>query len=89
MWRDYLLLPSQSIAVARNVNSGYIGTMTKLQKAVAALITQHGSLRKAEAATGINYAYLQRLHKGTKVNPTPAVLAKLGLEKRSTYRSLA
>lgn len=85
----YALLPSQSIGVARNVNRAYIGSMTKLQKAAAALIKQHGSLRKAGKASGINYAYLQRLHKGTKVNPTPAMLAKLGLEKRSTYRELA
>lgn len=63
--------------------------MTKLQATVAALIKQHGSLRKAGDATGINYAYLQRLHKGIKNNPTPEVLARLGLEKRSTYRSLA
>lgn len=62
--------------------------MTKLQKAAAALIKQHGSLRKAEAATGINYAYLQRLHTGEKINPSTDVLAKLGLQKHSTYRRL-
>lgn len=62
--------------------------MTKLQATVAALIKQHGSLRKAGTATGINYAYLQRLHKGTKVNPTAAMLARLGLRRRSTYGDL-
>lgn len=63
--------------------------MTKLQATVDALIKRHGSLRKAGTATGINYAYLQRLHKGIKANPRPEVLAKLGLEKRSSYRVLA
>lgn len=63
--------------------------MTKLQKAADALIKRYGSLRKAQAATGINYAYLQRLHKGDKVNPSDAVLAKLGLRKRSAYENLA
>jgi hypothetical protein len=62
--------------------------MTKLQKAVAALIKQHGSLRKAEAATGINYAYLQRLRKGTKVRPSEEVLAKLGLKEQARYVSI-
>lgn len=62
--------------------------MTKLQQTVDALIKRHGSLRKAQVATGINYAYLQRLQKGDKINPSAAVLAKLGLEKRATYRCL-
>jgi hypothetical protein len=63
--------------------------MTKVQKAVAALIAEHGSLRKAGKATGINYAYLSRLHRGKKTNPTPTVLALLGLERRSTYRQVS
>lgn len=61
--------------------------MTKLQRTVEALLKRHGSLRKAQAATGINYAYLQRLHKGDKVNPSAQILAKLGIEKRVTYRN--
>lgn len=76
------------MTVAQKVNGCYSMTMTKLQKAAAALIKQHGSLRKAGIASGINYAYLQRLHKGGKVNPSPDVLAKLGLQKHSTYRCL-
>lgn len=59
--------------------------MTKIQAAAERLIKKHGSLRKAEAATGINYAYLQRLAKGDRVNPTPSVLAILGLEQRVDY----
>jgi hypothetical protein len=62
--------------------------MTKLQRAAAAVIKQYGSLRKAGTATGINYAYLQRLSKGGKVNPSVEVLAKLGLARHSTYRCI-
>lgn len=62
--------------------------MTKLQKAVAELVLRHGSLRKAGKASGINHVYLHRLLKGQKVNPSEAVLAELGLRKRSTYTSL-
>lgn len=62
--------------------------MTRIQKAVAALKKQHKTWRAAGKASGINYAYLYRLHKGTKVNPEPEVLAKLGIEKRVTYRNL-
>ena len=60
--------------------------MTKIQRAAERLIKQHGSLRKAQAATGINYAYLQRLAKGERVNPTESVLAVLGIQKRVIYR---
>jgi hypothetical protein len=59
--------------------------MTKIQEAAERLIRKHGSLRKAEAATGINYAYLQRLAKGTKVRPTDLVLEILGIEQRVSY----
>lgn len=59
--------------------------MTKIQAAAERLRKRYGSYRKAEAATGINYAYLQRLAKGGRVNPTPAVLEILGLEQRVEY----
>lgn len=59
--------------------------MTKVQQAARRLIDRHGSLRKAEAATGINYNYLHRLASGEKINPGPDTLALLGLERRETY----
>jgi hypothetical protein len=59
--------------------------MTKIQQAADRLIKRYGSLRKAQAATGINYAYLQRLAKGEKTAPSDEVLAKLGLEQRVRY----
>jgi hypothetical protein len=59
--------------------------MTKIQEAVARLKERYGSYRKAEAATGINYAYLQRLATEERTEPSDKVLAVLGLERRVTY----
>jgi hypothetical protein len=59
--------------------------MTKVQIAALNLRDKYGSYRKAEVATGINYAYLQRLATGEKTAPSDAVLAILGLEQRVTY----
>ena len=59
--------------------------MTKIQEAAERLRKRYGSYRKAEAATGINYAYLQRLATGDKVNPSDAVLTVLGLERREVF----
>jgi hypothetical protein len=53
---------------------------------VRQLVEQHGGLRKAARAIQINYAYLSRLGAGKKVNPTTAVLKKLGLERTVTIR---
>lgn len=47
-----------------------------------------GSLRIAGRALRINYAYLQRLRSGEKINPTAATLKKLGLRKAVTYTPL-
>lgn len=59
--------------------------MTKIQKAVERLVKKHGSYRKAEAAIGINYAYLQRLATAERIDPSDEVLAALGLERRISY----
>lgn len=59
--------------------------MTKIQEAAERLRKKYGSYRKAEAAVGINYAYLQRLAKGDKTAPSDEVLAILGLERRESY----
>jgi hypothetical protein len=63
--------------------------MTRIQRAVAALKKQHGTWRAAALAAGIDHVYLYRLYKGTKTNPETAVLAKLGIEKRVTYRRVS
>jgi hypothetical protein len=59
--------------------------MTKIQEAAVRLKNKYGSYRKADAATGINYAYLQKLASGVKVAPEEWVLEILGIEKRVTY----
>ena len=59
--------------------------MTKIQAAAERLKVKHGSWRKAGSATGINYAYLHRLAKGEKTDPSDDVLAILGLERRETF----
>lgn len=43
------------------------------------LVAEHGSLRKAGKAIGVDYAYLHRLRKGTKTDPGESVLKRLGL----------
>lgn len=59
--------------------------MTRVQETVLKLKAKHGSWRKLQKATGINYNYLFRLSTGEKVNPSDTVLAILGLERRETY----
>jgi DNA-binding Xre family transcriptional regulator len=55
----------------------YIDGMN-LKKIVAALVKQHGNLRKASAETGISPAQLCRLRKGGQKNPSMDTLKKLG-----------
>jgi len=49
------------------------------------LVNQHGGVRKAARALQIDAAYLLRIGKGEKVNPSAAILRKLGLRKVTTY----
>lgn len=52
-----------------------------LTEAVQNAIDKHGGLRAAARALDINWAYLWRLHRGEKRNPTAKVLRKLKLRK--------
>jgi hypothetical protein len=52
-----------------------------LTEAVQRAIDKHGGLRAAARALDINWAYLWRLHRGEKRNPTTKVLRKLKLRK--------
>lgn len=63
-------------------------TDSMLTTAVKALIAKHGGVRPAARVLGINYAYLSRLGRGEKSNPTPAVLRKLGLKKVVSYEPI-
>jgi hypothetical protein len=59
--------------------------MTRIQKAARALIDKHGSLRRAQAVSGISYSLLSKIANGQHVNPTAETLEKLGLHVRRNY----
>lgn len=50
---------------------------------------EHGSLRAAAKALGIDAGYLSRLKSGEKLNPGDDVLSALGLERVTIYRAAA
>lgn len=50
------------------------------------LLSKHGSLRVVGRVLEIDHAYLKRLRDGDKVNPSEAVLKKLGLKRIVTYK---
>lgn len=60
--------------------------MNDIQLAVKALVDHYGSYRSAADAIDLNYAYLWRLRKGEKTDPSDEVLRKLGLVREVTYR---
>jgi hypothetical protein len=62
--------------------------MTGIQRAAAKLIKQHGGLRKASAAIGIDAPYLSRLRNGIKRNPSDEILRKLGIARQVSYRAI-
>jgi ferredoxin-fold anticodon binding domain-containing protein len=53
---------------------------------ISMLVDRHGSLRNVGKILGIDHAYLCRLQAGDKVNPSDAVLKKLGLQRVVTYK---
>jgi hypothetical protein len=60
--------------------------MNELTAAIERAITQHGSLRKAARALGVDFAYLWRLKTGSKKNPGAELAQKLGIAKEVTFR---
>lgn len=60
--------------------------MIKLELAVISRINEYKSLREASRKLGISAAYLSRLIRGVKTNPSNETLAKLGIEKVDRYR---
>jgi hypothetical protein len=62
--------------------------MTRLQRAVRALIKTHGGVRAAARATGLDAGYLSRLRNGSQKNPSEAVLLILGITRRVTYHAI-
>lgn len=65
-------------------------TMPKsdLQMHVDKLVKQHGGLRAAARATGVDSGYLWKMRKGRCTNPTAETLKKLGLERVETIQTL-
>jgi len=61
----------------------------KLIDRVDQVVNQHGGVRKAARALQIDAAYLLRIGKGEKVNPSAAILRKLGLRKVTSYEQIA
>lgn len=55
--------------------------MSEIAKAVERAVKQHGGLRKAARALGIQAPYLCRLRYGDKTNPSDKILRKLGLAR--------
>jgi hypothetical protein len=60
-----------------------------LELSIEAAEEEHGSLRSAAKALGIDPGYLSRLKNGEKTNPSDEVLAALGLERVVLYRAAA
>ena len=56
-----------------------------LSERIDQLCIQHGSLRAAARVIGIDHTYLFRLYTGSKREPSPKVLKKLGLRRVVTY----
>lgn len=52
-----------------------------IKRTVLALVKKHKSYREASRAIGVSSPYLCKLANGSKVNPTTAVLRKLGIVK--------
>ena len=64
------------------------GMPSSIELAIEAKEEEHGSLRAAAKAIGVDAGYLSRLRNGEKLNPGDDVLAALGLERVVTYRAL-
>ena len=59
--------------------------MITLSARVNELVLKHGSFRIAARAVQVDSAYLFRLWKSEKVNPSASTLRKLGLRRVVTY----
>lgn len=53
---------------------------------IGALLDIYNTYRALGRSLGIDHAYLQRMHRGVKTNPSAAVLRKLSLVKEVRYR---
>ena len=61
-----------------------------VRERIGQLIHRHGSLRKCAKVLEISPAYLSRLFRGEKDEPSTLLLRKMGLRRHVTYsRSVA
>jgi hypothetical protein len=58
---------------------------TMLQRRIAELVTQHGSLRNVGRVLGVDVSYLSRLRAGSKTAPSKTLLRRMGLRAVVTY----
>lgn len=56
-----------------------------VRERIGNLIHRHGSLRKCAKVLEISPAYLSRLFRGEKDEPSAALLRKMGLKRDVTY----
>lgn len=61
------------------MNAQVVIDTTVLAEKIEVLISEHGGLRKAAKAIGMDFSYLSHLRNGHKTNPSAETLHKLGL----------
>lgn len=59
-----------------------------LEEAVQNVVDTHGGIRAAARATGVDKAFISRLLRGLKTEPSEETLNKLGLEAVPLYMVL-
>lgn len=62
--------------------------LVTLDEAVRAVVAQHGGVRAAERATGVDKSFISRLMNGRKVAPSAETLEALGLRAVPLYEVL-
>ena len=59
-----------------------------LEQAVTRAVKKYGGVRATERAIGVDKAFISRLMRGLKVNPSDETLFKLGLCAVPNYKQL-
>lgn len=59
-----------------------------LEKAVLRVVKEHGGIRAASRATGVDKAFISRLLRGLKTAPSDDTLNKLGLKAVPLYERI-
>lgn len=85
-WLSEMLSDPHYCALFRREKSPE-GLPSAIELSIEAAEEEHGSLRAAAKALGIDAGYLSRLKTGEKVNPSDEVLSALGLERVTYFRA--